>query len=237
MSGVATAIVGSAVVGAYAASKAAESKEEAINKASSAEERSTIRRINFEREMLEQQREDLAPWRQIGESALRRLESGVRRGEYDPGSFDFDFEADPGYEFRLQEGVNALDASAAARGRLRSGAQDKAIMSYGQDLASQEYGNAFSRAIQEYQMEAGRKSDEFNRLAALSGIGQSATSQTVRAGQNTQQNIGNAITRSGWAQAQNYLRRGQARSSFYGDAAGAVNQGVQNYLLYDYMKN
>ena len=55
---------------------------------------------------------------------------------------------DPGYQFRLDQGVKAIDQSAAAKGTLRSGGTLKDIMGYGQDLASQEYGNAFNRALQ-----------------------------------------------------------------------------------------
>jgi len=56
-----------------------------------------------------------------------------------------DFQADPGYAFRMTEGLKALDRQAAARGGLISGAALKASQGYGQDLASQEYMNAFNR--------------------------------------------------------------------------------------------
>ena len=52
---------------------------------------------------------------------------------------------DPGYKFRLSEGMKALDRQAAARGGLISGNALKATQRYGQDLASQEFGNAYNR--------------------------------------------------------------------------------------------
>lgn len=70
------------------------------------------------------------------------------------GRFDFKpptVTDDPGYQFRLQQGVGALDASAAARGGLGSGAQQRALARYGQDLGSQEYGAAYGRAWQQQQ--------------------------------------------------------------------------------------
>ena len=68
----------------------------------------------------------------------------------------------------MQEGVNALDRSAASRGRTLSGAQDRAVTRYGSDLASQEFGNAFNRSLTEYNV-------NLSRLQGLAGVGQSAT--------------------------------------------------------------
>lgn len=70
------------------------------------------------------------------------------------GRFDFKpptVTDDPGYKFRLSQGQEALDASAAARGGLSSGAAQKALMRYGQDLGSQEYGAAYGRSWQQQQ--------------------------------------------------------------------------------------
>jgi hypothetical protein len=82
-----------------------------------------------------------------------------------------DFQADPGYAFRLSEGMKALEASRAAKGGLLSGATGKALSRYGQDLASQEYGSAFNR----YQTERA------NRLAPLGSL--MSSGQAAAAGQ------------------------------------------------------
>ena len=102
------------------------------------------------------------------------------------------FEADPGYAFRQSEGMKALERSAAARGNLLSGSTLKGVQRFGQDLASQEYLNAFNR----YQVE---RAARLNPLQSLMGAGQSsANTLTGAAGQfgqygaNTLQNIGNA---------------------------------------------
>lgn len=58
--------------------------------------------------------------------------------------------ADPGYQYRLNQGVRAADASAAARGTLRGGAQQAALTRLGQDYGSQEYGNVWDRALGAY---------------------------------------------------------------------------------------
>lgn len=51
------------------------------------------------------------------------------------------FQTTPGYQFRLQQGINSLDNSAASRGMLLSGAQTKGVQDYGQNTASAEFGN------------------------------------------------------------------------------------------------
>ena len=70
---------------------------------------------------------------------------------------------DPGYQFRLQQGQDALERSAAARGTLNTGGTLQGVMDYGQNLASQEYQNAYNRALGEYQMGYGQATSEHDR--------------------------------------------------------------------------
>lgn len=116
------------------------------------------------------------------------------------------FKTSPDYQFRMSEGTKALDRSAAARGMVRSGAQQKAVTEYGQNLASGEYGNFY------------------NRLASLAGIGQSATGSTASAGSAAAANSGNAILQGGMA-------AGQARASGYNAMASGVGSGVNNAMF------
>jgi hypothetical protein len=88
---------------------------------------------------------DAAVYGTKGEDGTSTLPQGLY---VDPKSADFgkyakdfsmsDFEADPGYAFRLKEGLKSLDAQAASRGGLISGAALKAAGRYGQDYASNE---------------------------------------------------------------------------------------------------
>jgi hypothetical protein len=70
---------------------------------------------------------------------------------------------DPGYQFRLQQGQKALERSAAARGALNTGGTLANTMDYSQGLASQEYQNAYNRALGEYQMGYGQSASEHDR--------------------------------------------------------------------------
>lgn len=115
------------------------------------------------------------------------------------------FEQDPGYAFRQAEGMKALERSAAARGNLLSGSTMKGIQRFGQDLASQEYGNAFNR----YQIE---RSARLNPLQSLMGSGQSAANTMTSAAGNF-----------GQASANNIMNAGQARASGYVGSANALS--------------
>jgi len=94
-----------------------------------------------------------------------------------------DFQKDPGYDFRMQEGQKALERSAAASGGLMSGNFAKELAKYGQDYASNEYGNAYNRFNND-------QTNRFNRLSSISGFGQNANAQIGQAGQNYANQVG-----------------------------------------------
>jgi hypothetical protein len=132
-----------------------------------------------------------------------------------------DFQADPGYAFRVSEGMKALDRQAAARGGLISGGALKAAQMYGQDLGSQEYQNAFNR----YQI---NRANQLNPLQSMMGAGQTSvnalgnTSQAYgSAAGNVAQNYatggGNIAMGSGANQADLRLARGNVSAGQYGN--------------------
>lgn len=205
---VAAAVIGSAVVGAAASSMASSKQASAAQNAA-----------NMAQGQYEQTRADEAPWRQAGVQALGQLNTLTAPGGELNRNFSMaDFQADPGYQFRMQQGLQALQGSAAARGGLLSGAALKGIEQYGQGLASQEYGNAFNR-FQE------QGSNRFNRLASLAGLGQSATQFTGAQGAQAAGQAGNYLTQGANAQAAGYV-----------GAANALNSGVSNWMDYQNMQ-
>jgi hypothetical protein len=89
-----------------------------------------------------------------------------------PGDFKYDdFEApgaegmyaDPGYKWRLEQGQKAIEASKAANGRFLSGETLRDLMTYGQGMASQEYGNVFNRATTAYGLNRNNAADMWDR--------------------------------------------------------------------------
>jgi len=238
MSVVAAAVVGSAVVGAYSANKASKAQAKSAKAGMAAEERMSEKNLEFQREMAEQQRADFAPWREVGQQALDQVWKGVQSGEFDPGKFDpskIDLKQDPGYQFRLEQGTEALDKSAAARGRLLSGAQQKALTEYGQGVGSEEYSNAYARYADQYAKEANRKRQKFNILSGLSQGGQSSAAGQSQASSQLAQTGGNIMAQTGRAQNIAQQNVGAARASGYQNQAQVVNQAAQNWLTYKMM--
>jgi hypothetical protein len=121
-----------------------------------------------------------------------------------------DYEADPGYAFRLAEGNKALERSAAARGMLMSGQMFKGAQRFGQDLASQEYQNAFNR----YQT---NRSNQLNPLGTLMASGQGATNM-----------LSGAAGQLGGQLGENAMGAGNARASGYIGSANAYAQALQS---------
>lgn len=109
-----------------------------------------------------------------------------------------DYEADPGYAFRQSEGMKALERSAAARGGLLSGGTMKGIQRFGQDLASQEYQNAFNR----YQV---NRANQLNPLQSLMGSGQSSANLLTGAASNYGQTGANTLSNIGDVRASGYV--------------------------------
>lgn len=105
-----------------------------------------------------------------------------------------DLANDPGYQFGLNQGRDAIQHSAAARGGLYSGATMKALERYGQDYGGTKLGEAFQRNRQS-------TGDMFDRFASLAGLGQTGASQIGQAGMNAANNAGNYGIQGANAQA------------------------------------
>lgn len=137
-----TAILGAAALGAAGS---AASGIFGANKAAKAQDKAARRAAQAQQQALAQQEAMVSPYLEAGKNALAEYQ---KMAPYQ--SFGMQqFQADPGYQFRLSEGMKALERSAAARGLLQSGTTLKGIQRFGQDLASAEYENAFSRYLSE----------------------------------------------------------------------------------------
>lgn len=231
MSGIATAVVGGAVIGAYATSQSAKTQAKAAESAAEAQAQSAQYAADVQREMFNKQVELQEPWRKAGVNALAQMEA-ERAGM--PAAFtgQVNLSQDPGYAFRLSEGMKALERSAAARGGLLSGAQMKGIQRYGQDMASQEYANAYNRALTEYNARVNRESTGYNRLAALAGVGQTSTGQLSSAAGQLGSGLAGTYGQMGQAQAAGILGAGEARASGYLGMANSLNKALGTGLNY-----
>lgn len=215
-----TAILGGAYMSSQASKSAAQTQADAANNAINANASATERQIALSE-----------PWRTAGTTAVNQLSTMTQPGgeltknfSYDP----FKYQADPGYAFRLKEGMNAMNATAAARGGLISGNALKAGQAYGQEMGSNEYGAAFNRYLQNYgnaqntfQM---NRNNLVNPLQFLSGQGQAAV-----AGQASSIGAGAANNAALSTGAANATAAGQVGSA--NAYTSAIGQGVGAYQM------
>jgi hypothetical protein len=186
--------------------------------------------LAFQKQMYEQTRADFAPYRESGTANLNQLNTliglGSNTGAADFGKYKtaeftpemFAAGVDPGYAFRLSEGLKGLDRQAAARGGLISGNALKAASGYAGDQASQEYSNAFNR----YQTVRGNTLQPFQVGAAA---GQSAAAMQGQANLN----FGTAGANAASANNAAYGAFGQGATSAYGTLGTGTYNAVGNY--------
>jgi hypothetical protein len=229
---VAVAIAGAAAVGAgasiYSASQAADAQKEGIAASTAAQQKA-----------YEDQKALQEPFRQGGMAAQNQLmtllglnpggDSGLSVNPNDPNfgkySKDFsmaDYQADPGYAFRLQQGMKSLEQSAAARGGLLSGSTLRGVTDYSQGMASQEYGNAYNR----YQT---NRANQLNPLQSLMGSGQTAANTLTGAAGNLGQGLAQGAAATGAANASSYMNTGNALTN-------ALSGGLNAYMGYNNMQ-
>lgn len=189
--------------------------------------------------------QNLAPWLQAGTSAigsLSQLLSQPGQGLLTPWTQQFQAPtagqaaATPGYQFTAGAGSGAIQNSAAGSGNLLSTGTMKTLDQFNQGLASttyqQTYQNAFNEYLQQYNQFQTNQSNEFNRLASVSGLGQQTAVQGGQLSQqasNTNAGISSTI---GQQVGGNINLAGAANASGYASIANAVNGGLNNMNAY-----
>lgn len=196
------------IMGGSAAKKAAAQQAAAIQYAADLQYR-----------MFNQQREDLAPFRQSGYTALRDIES---QKPYLTGRFE-DYKAeylDPSIEFRRKLGEQTTARMLNVGGGALSGNTLRGLEEFGQNLASTEYGNAFNRF-------QGERGQIYNTLANIAGMGMGAVNTGVQASQQAASNLGQLAVGQGQALAAGTV--GQANA--YSNALGGISDFASLYAL------
>jgi hypothetical protein len=205
---VATAIIGSAVVGAGASIMGANAQADAAQASADAQMK-----------MYKQTRADLLPYNQQGQAAGAML--GNRLTELtSPIVMDqATLRNTPGYQFNLSQGLKSVQNGAAARGLGLSGAAMKGAAAYATGLADSTYQNQFNNANT-------NQTNAYNRLIGVTQLGENAAAQTGAYGTQTAANVGNSLIQGGNAQAAGYL-----------GAANALTNGVNSYAQYNALQN
>lgn len=205
--------VGSALIGSSSAKKAAKSQEKAAKAAAQQQQQA-----------LAAQEALIGPYVQAGKNALAEYQKLAPYQNFGMAQF----QADPGYNFRMSEGIKALERSASARGLLQSGGTLKGITQYGQNLASDEYANAFGRYLTERQARMGP-------YEYLAGQGQAAAAGQAANVGSTGAALADIAMQRGNIQAAGQMGAANALASGLGGLAEAggsyfANQPYMNYL-------
>ena len=181
------------------------------------------------------------PYLQGGGQAYQQLLGGMGVGgdPNDPSHGEFrktfapsDLTTDPSYQWRLDQGLQALKASRNATGNLQTGQGLKDIVNYGQGAASQEYQSAYDRFMRNQETAYGRLSGlATTGINAAGTMSNAASSMAANKGQNimgSAANSGNFLTGAAASQAAGMVGGANA-------ITGAINNGANTWMGYQYL--
>lgn len=216
------------VVGSNAASKAAAAQAGAAQQAQQLEQNNANQALGLQKAAGQQAQSNLSPYQQAGTQALSKLNS-LQPFQAPTAT---QAAATPGYQFQLQQGIKALQISAAARGGLLTGGTSKAINDYAQGTAASNYGNTYNQALQAYQTNTG---NQFQ----LAGMGQNASTNLSSLQQQNANAGGGILENSAQQQAQQLNNAGAARASGYAAQGNILGNGISSIgnLAANYIPN
>ena len=207
--------------GAYAANKAAQTQSNASNQAA-----------QTQLQMFNQTQQNLQPYMQGGTTAMNQLVAGTQPGgALTPTPYSNfttqQFQQDPGYQFQLQQGQNALTNAASLTGGMNSN-NLKGMVNYSQGMANTDYQNALNNYIQQYQLGNNAKQQQFTNVLAQAGMGENAAAGLGNTSAQVGSQVGNNIVGSGVAQSAGTVGTANALT-------GAYNNYLQNQFLNQYL--
>lgn len=194
-----TAILGGAYMSSQAAKSAASTQAQAADNATAAQREALNKQIEFNK-----------PFYDVGVGAVNNL---ANREAYTPATFNF--QADPGYAFTLDQGLKAMNATAAARGGLISGNALTAGQRYGQGLAGTYYQQAFNNYLAQNAQNLQAYNTNTANQQYLANLGQSSAN-----------NQANALGNFGNSAASNILGAGNANAAGTVGSANAYNNAI-----------
>lgn len=213
MSWVAVAVGGAAVIGGVvatnSANQAANSERDASNSANQLTQGMYNNNVRINQ-----------PWVDSGRANLDTLNADMP--DLTRQFTMQDFHADPGYQFDLAQGQQAMQRSAAAKGMLNSMGTQQNLSNYSQGMASNEFSNAQQRFAQ-------NQTQKYNMLAGMAGNGQTAIGQITQAGTQAGNQMSNNVIGAGNAQAAGQIASGNAIN-------GTLQSGVNGYMNYNMMQ-
>lgn len=226
-------------------SKAAGAQSSAANKAANLQYSLGEQALAQNQNQFNTTQANLAPWLKAGTSSiglLSQLLSSPGTGLLTPWTGSFtpptaeQARATPGYQFTAGAGSGAIENSAAAGGNLLSTGTLKSLAGFNQGLADttyqQTYQNAFNQYLQQYNEFQNNQTNAFNRLAAVSGIGQQTATNLGSLGQSNANTNAGILSNIGSQVGSNINLGGAANASGYASIANAINGGLNNLNAY-----
>jgi hypothetical protein len=190
-----------AVIGGATAVYGASKQASAAKDAAKAQQKGTDATIAEQKRQFDLSRSDQMPWLDAGKSALGQQQA-LLSGDFSK------FYSSPDYQYALDQGMQGLDRSAAARGKLFSGGYGQDLTKYAQGMATQNYNNFYGK------------------LAGLSNTGQGTATNLGALGQNYANAYGNAQQNTANARASSYTNQANA----WGNAATQIGGIAGNYF-------
>ena len=195
------------LIGAGVSAYGANQQKGALGSASAAQQAAMQQSLAEQKRQFEISQNNLSPWLQAGGQALKQQKALMGLGGDSTNQLSA-LANSPGYQFRLQQGQQALDSGLAARGGMGSGKSMAAANEYGQNFASNEYQN------------------RLNQLAGLSGTGQNTAQNMGTMGANYGMNYGNTLQNGANAYGSAAINAANATQS---SLLGGANLGLGIY--------
>jgi len=220
------------------------SQSRAAERAADAQTEAQQRALDFQKQIYGESAQRLDPYLQAGQQGLQQFQSEIAGFNqptlnYTQSDFNLANWKDPGYDFRLAEAQKAIDASTAAKGMTLGSGALKSLQTRGQDMASQEYQNAFDRWQKESAMRYGQASDQYGRdyafgqnkianLGNLANVGLNAAWTLGNLGSGFSGSMSNLMTAQGDARANAALAQGGANAAGWSNLGAGLGDFITN---------
>jgi hypothetical protein len=160
--------------------------------------------------------------------SLPNYQQTEQQPEYQNQNFNFQFDQnDPSYKFRLQEGLNAINSSASARGNLLSSTTLKNLQRYSSDLASQEYSNAYNRYSSQFNSDRNAAVNIYGQ-----NLGQFNSNRNFGYGQSVDRyNMANQQANNAYTRQSNLAGYGQTAASNLSNLAYGHGENLANLSM------
>ena len=229
--------VASGIIGSNAAGNAATTQAQASEYAAGLQSNAANNALSLQQQEWQQNQANQAPFLAAGQQAVQNLSTKFGNGAPQwTGQFQAPTAAQaaatPGYQFALQQGEQAIQNSAAARGNLLTGGTTKALDQYATGQASQTYQQTFNNQLAQYQQAYNQfqqaQTNQYNQIAGIAGTGQVTANTLGQQGQQAATNAGNIYLTSGQQISKDLMNQAAATASGYVGQANAWSGGLSS---------